>query len=315
MRQPTLVLCTLTAFMLANFATAQSPAGTWTLYPPQVSTYTTAVQQPINADGTSNFKSTGKSVIPVKFSLATAPGPVVFQSIGDDADTSNDYSFLSFAPSAALTFSQITNLSAVYSFSEGNCYGGSLRWEVDTALGNLNIYYGAYPNFTDCTSVGPTINQSGLNMISQGDLRYDTSQIAGGAFYDTYAHAVALLGTTPIQDVALVLDSGWHADQVVTPSNVTVNTNTFVPANGGSTLTCTLPTANIQIDTISGSPTGSVNEPLTVQPADNNTQFRVVGCNYMYNLDTSSLSGAGRYEVQAVIGGTPATGAAFFDLR
>jgi hypothetical protein len=315
MRQPTLVLCTLTALTLANFATAQSPAGTWTLYPPQVGSYTTAVQPPINADGTSNFKSTGKSVIPVKFSLATAPGPVIFQSIGSDTDTSNDYSYLSFAPSAALTFNQITTLSAVYTFTEGDCHGGSLRWEVDTAIGNLYIYYGALPNFTDCTSVGPATNQSGLNMIGYADARYDTSHFAGGSFYDTYAHAVTLLGATPIQDVSLVLDGGWGGDQVVTPSNVTVNTNTFVPAGGGSVLTCTLPPATIQIDKVSGSPTGQVNEPLTIQPADNNSQFRVVGCNYMYNLDTSSLSGAGRYGVEVIIGGTPASGEAFFDLR
>jgi len=58
-----------------------------------------------------------------------------------------------------------------------------------------------------------------------------------------------------------------------------------------------------------------VNEVSTIQPADNNSQFRVVGCNYMYNLDTSSLPGAGGYKVEAVINGTPAAGAASFDLR
>ena len=100
MKQQTLAFYALSVFAFANYATAQSPSGTWELYPPQTTVYTTAVQQPINADGTSNFKSTGKAVIPVKFSLATAPGSVVFQSIGSDADTSNDYSFLSFTPSA-----------------------------------------------------------------------------------------------------------------------------------------------------------------------------------------------------------------------
>jgi hypothetical protein len=47
---------------------AQSPAGTWVLYPAQASSYATSVQQPINPDGTSNFKANGKGVIPVKFS-------------------------------------------------------------------------------------------------------------------------------------------------------------------------------------------------------------------------------------------------------
>ena len=151
-------------------------------------------------------------------------------------------------------------------------------------------------------------------MIGLTDLRYDTTQV-GGTFYDTYPHAQALVGSLPVTAVTLVLDSGWGGDQALVPSNVTVNTNTFVPTGVGSTPTCTLPPATIQIDKISGSPTGTVNEPLTVQPADNNSQFRVVGCSYMYNLDTSSLTGAGRYEVQAIIGGDPAAGAAFFDLR
>lgn len=99
MRTQTWAYYALSVFTFANYATAQSPSGTWTLYPPQVTGYTTAVQPPINADGTSNFKSTGKAVIPVKFSLATAPGPVIFQSILSDTDASNDYLYLSFVPS------------------------------------------------------------------------------------------------------------------------------------------------------------------------------------------------------------------------
>ncbi len=118
-----------------NTATAQSPAGTWQLYPAQANVYTTSVQQPINADGTSNFKSTGKSVIPVQFSLSVAPGPAIFQSIYSDGtdsnpSTTNDYSFLSFTPASTLLFNQITNLTATYAFTTGNCHGGALRWSV-----------------------------------------------------------------------------------------------------------------------------------------------------------------------------------------
>jgi hypothetical protein len=65
------------ALMTAGVTLAQSPAGTWTLYPPQANVYTTQIQQPINADGTSTFKATGKSVIPVKFGLTADKGPVM----------------------------------------------------------------------------------------------------------------------------------------------------------------------------------------------------------------------------------------------
>ena len=43
-----------------------------------------AVQQPINADGSSNFKANGKAVIPVKFALSQGPGAFVFESIWSD---------------------------------------------------------------------------------------------------------------------------------------------------------------------------------------------------------------------------------------
>lgn len=294
---------------------AQTTTGTWEVYPPQATVYTTAVQQPINLDGTSNFKSTGKAVIPIKFALFSAPGPVVFQSIGSDTDTENDYSYLSFAPSTPLTFSQITNLSAVYTFTKGNCHGGALRWSVRVSpTQSVFIYYGAEPNTTDCTTPGQATNQSGLNKIGLADLRYDTSQV-GGTFYDTYAHAQALVGSLSVLRVSLVLDGGWAGDQVLTPFNVTVNDNTFVPASGDSTPTCDLPQATIQITKISGSASIAVNEPISIQPADNDAYFRIVDCRYIYNLATSSLSGPGRYQVEVIIGGSPALGAAFFDLR
>jgi hypothetical protein len=289
--------------------------GTWELYPPQTASYVTAVQQPVNVDGTSNFKSTGKAVIPLKFSLATGSGPVVFQSIGSDTDLDNDFSYLSFTPDAQLLFSEIGNLSAVYNFTQGNCHGGALRWSVRvSATQSVFIYYGDYAAFTDCTTAGPATNQSGLNMISLTDLRFDTSQV-GGTFYDTYTNALGLVGNMPIIRASLVLDGGWAGDQVLSPSNVTVNTNTFVPAAGGVTPTCDLPPATIQITKTSGSPLGGVNEPLTVQPGDDNSQFRIVDCKYMYNLATASLSGPGTYSVEVVIDGTPAAGAATFDLR
>jgi hypothetical protein len=295
---------------------AQTPSGTWSLYPPQATVYTTAVQQPINTDGTSNFKSTGKAVIPIKFSLATSAGPVIFQSIGSDLDSANDYSYLSFTPSSTLLFKDITNLSAVYNFTQGDCHGGALRWSIRiSSTQSVFIYYGAHPNFTDCTTIdGGASSQSGLNMIGRTDLRYDTSQV-GGTFYDSYANAIALAGDSPVIRVSLVLDGGWAGDQVLEPSNVTVNSNTFVPAGGGPAPTCDLPPATIQVTKTSGSPTGAVNEVSSVQPADNNSFFRVVDCKYAYNLDTSSLSGQGAYKVEAVINGSPALGPAVFDLR
>jgi len=295
----TLVLC-------AASLTSWADNGTWTAYPGQAATYGAAIQQPINADGSSNFKANNRVVIPVKFALSQGLGSFVFESIGSDNDTDNDFSFVSFTPNTPVTFNDITELSAVYAFTQGNCHGGSLRWSVRTSASqSLFIYYGDYPNFTDCT----TTSQSGTNLTGLADLRYDTSQYAGGTFYDTYAHARALMGSSPIIRASLVLDSGWGGDQRVNLTSATVSTaafsDTFTPQPASSpTPVCPTADATIGVIKTGTSPSGIVNEPQTIQPQDNDGMFRIVDCKYMYNLATSSLMGTGTYEVWATIDGT-----------
>src|SRR6266851_1010312 len=285
-----LVVMALAAPVIASGATT----GSWSAYPGQSTVYKTQVQQPINGDGSSIFSNDSKSVIPVKFALLSGLGPFAFESIysdntsindgggtcgtGSGADHANDCAFLSFTPATTTTFDQITNLVANYSFTIGNCHGGSLRWSVRTSpTQSVFIYYGAPPNFTDCTSPDSRItgdtNQSGENMIGKPDLRYDTSQYTGGTFYDTYAHAKTLVGTDPVIRASLVLDSGWAGDQRLTLSSATVNDNTFAPASPSPLKsTCKLPPAAIKVTKLSGTPLGVVNEPISIQPADTNGQ-------------------------------------------
>jgi hypothetical protein len=165
-------------------------------------------------------------VIPVKFGLSTATetttttGPVVFQSIYSDVTGDNDFSFLSFTPASELLFKDITTLKADYNFTLGNCGGGSLRWSVRVSpTQSVFIYYGTWPNFTDCSGLA---SQSGVNLISLSDLRFDTGQV-GGTFYDDYAGALALVGTMPIVRASLVLDGGGAGDQRLTLTSATVN--------------------------------------------------------------------------------------------
>ncbi len=150
-------------------------------------------------------------------------------------------------------------------------------------------------------------------MINQPDLRYDTSQL-GGTFYDSYANALALAGSHQISGIALVLDSGWVATQVVAFTSATVNDNTLAPTAGAPTPTCDLPPATIQVTKVSPA-TMAVSEPATIQPSDVDGPFRIVDCKYLYNLAIGSLPGAGTYEVEAVIDGMPAAGPAYFSPR
>jgi hypothetical protein len=306
------VLCCVASLV----STASAQNGAWTAYPGQSVSYVPAVQPPINADGTSNFKANGRGVIPVKFALSQGAGPFAFQSISSDNISDNDYSYLSFTPNTPLTFNDITGLSAIYAFTHGNCHGGALRWQVRTSSSQaVMIYYGDHPNFTDCT----TNSQTGLNMIGLADLRYDTSQYSGGTFYDNYAHAQALMGNLPVIRVSLILDGGWAGDQSLTLSGATVATgaftDTFTPQPASSpTPVCPTDTAYIGITKISGSPSGDVNEPMTIQAQDYDGIFRIAECKYMYNLSTSSLMGAGTYNVYATIDGKTFL-VAGFDLK
>ena len=149
--------------------------GTWTAHPGSASLNQTAVQQPINADGTSNFKG-GKGVIPVKFSLSQGTGPFVFQSIFSDntppnPNTANDYSFLSWRSATPLTFADITRLSAIYAFTDGDCAGGSLRWSVRLNDGgtnrNLDIHYQPGAGGIGQQTCAP--GTSGANLIGSTD--------------------------------------------------------------------------------------------------------------------------------------------------
>ena len=312
-------------------ASAQPASGTWSHFPQQVPVYSSVVRPPIKADGSSKFSA--GSIVPVKFKLLTGTGAFLFDSVwsnnegeGEGGVFDDDFASLTFTPSADLTFADITTLKANYSFAMGNCQGGSLRWSVTLDIGNdddtipeegdpdprandrsVFIYYGNVPNFNDCTTGAN--NQSGVNMIGLTDLRYDTSQI-GGTFYDTYANASLLAGTTPIAGLTLAIDSGWmqevvddvlvYKDQSVSLTGAEVNGNTFAPVSGEPTATCELPEASINVVEDIG---GIEENPLTAQNKFSDVFFRNTNqCTYSFNLDTSSLFfGPGTYSVYLVI--------------
>ena len=311
------------AGLMASPASAATTTGTWSQYPTGATAYQAQIQQPINTANTSNWSSKSKGAIPVQFKLSSAIGAAVFESIGSDTNTANDYAWAAFSPES-LTFSEISTLSTDYAFSLGNCHGGSLRWEIGTAKGALYIYYGDAPNFTDCT----TNSQSGTNMVGLSDLRYDTSHV-GGTFYDTYANALGFIGNEPVDYAALIVDSGWwnapNGDQRATVSNITVNDNVYQWDAGGSgsyAPTCSLPAATIEVNGLNTDPNGAVNEePVQGSLADDGNAFRVVDCKYQYILSIPSLHGKGQYRVEILIDNasvpTPGSpgGKVTFDLK
>jgi hypothetical protein len=348
----------LVAGLVVSPAVASTTNGTWYFHPAQTFTessvvtngfaYQTAVRPPINADGSINWPAK-RGVIPVQFDLLAAPtttttttktyDPPVWQSL--QADGSVSYATFCLVPLCAspgtLTFAQITNLSADYLFTTGDCHAGSLRWDVyvqhGSSLETVEVYYGNPSGSPDPPgqSCSGLYSETGQNLISSPTAPPNRFEMLGGwgvpgPLYTTYADALASTGggTDLVYGAQLTLDSGFAGDQKVNVSNVTVNDNTWVPkttevttttTTGSFAKTCTLPAAELWWAKNDPTPTGAVNEADSIQSKDTGVYYRQVDCKYIYNLDVSSLSGQGTYTVWAKIGGVLVQVPATFDLR
>jgi hypothetical protein len=153
-----------------------------------------------------------------------------------DTSTANDYSGIAFTLPAGTTFSSLATLSAEFDPTVGGCGGGSPRFSLRLASGkNVFVYFGPSPNFTGCS-----LNswQSTGNLIGNNDTgRYDTSQVLAGTQSNTYAGALALIGSQTVTEIDLVADSGGFFTpkaQTVLVRNVNINGQMFVtpPSTG-----------------------------------------------------------------------------------
>lgn len=84
-----------------------------------------------------------------------------------------------------------------------------------------------------------------------------------------------------------------------------------VTASGAAT--CQLPPATISLIRTAGTVLGAVDESTYLSQADNGSTFRIEGCQYGYNLATSSL-GTGTYKANISIGGV-VVGSGTFSLK
>lgn len=309
-------------FLFASVALAQSIPGSWTLYPPQTSTYQVSIRPPVNADGTSVWSK--KSTIPIQYNLMQGYGPFTFASYHTPDATHQDRSYLYFQFANPPLFSQITKLSTDYVFALGDCWGGSLRWGIYFQDGSepVWVYYGTIPaDFQPCIGTGGTGLQSGMNMLDasrKAEPRYEW-QGHGSPVYDTYDNIAALVGDKVVTAVNLILDSGWKNDQVLAagyPLNPTVGVDTgsgevtamWKPQSGTLSSVCPTDSATIRVQAKDISGNFTIDEdPVSTVP-DQGTNFRILDCKYMYNLAGKGL-GTGTYKVDIFIGGstTPAS--------
>lgn len=266
---------------------AQTTAGTWTSTVPQNDApLELAAVPPLGNEGAMNCS---RRVIPVKFAPSGAQEDLLLVSDLSDADATNDASSITFDPADdTLTVSDLTNLTAVYEVLEGNCGGGSLRWSIETAEGNVFVYYGAAPGFTDCSGAE---GQSGVNVLSLDDARVDSSQVYPGTQVNTWEAFVAANPDLVVESVSLVADGAWsQPDQVQSfaVQSATVNDNTFT----GDLAECDLPDAEIRLLDANG-------EEVEMQSV-NGMGLTEDDCQYHYNLVNP---GPGTWTVEIAVEG------------
>jgi hypothetical protein len=163
-------------------------------------------------------------------------GSIVLVSNVGDATTANDFSGVMLTAKGVTTFSSLRKLSAKFSTTDDGCAGGSPRFQLAIDGKNLFVYLGPAPSFSACTA--GRWERSG-NLIGSTEARYDLSQF-GGAFYSTYAQALALLGDKTVTGIALIVDGGWafaDKEQTVLIRNVQVKGNARHFKTAGATKT------------------------------------------------------------------------------
>jgi len=145
------------------------------------------------------------------------------------SSTADTYSGVSFTTNSGLTFADLTTLSASYFFTQGTCGGGSPRFQINVldpstnTVKNIFVYFGSYPNYNDCQT-NTWVNTGDL---LENGLYVDTSQLTGGAFYDTYENALNAFGGYSVTGIQLVDDSGWLASNSVAVDNIVIGSTTY----------------------------------------------------------------------------------------
>jgi hypothetical protein len=157
------------------------------------------------------------------FAASSSPtlfGAATFNSSGvqlvSSPSVAPGYAGIDIPLPAGTTLSQISSLDADYQMTTGDCNVGAPRYSISLSSGaNIFAYFGTAPNY----HCGNT-RQYQSNLLQP---YVDTSQLPGGTFYDTYAHALQLAGDRQVTDLAVVLDGGWSSAQTAEIYSLSVN--------------------------------------------------------------------------------------------
>jgi hypothetical protein len=138
------------------------------------------------------------------------------------SDGTFSYGNMVMYPLRGATLDQLTNLQTDYYVDNGaalsNCFGGgSPRFDIVVSNGTetgslpeIHVYLGNNPNFDDCPAKNLWTSTGNFATDIAG-LRWDTSQVCPGTFYNTYSGAVTCANALgyKINAILVSTDGGW----------------------------------------------------------------------------------------------------------
>lgn len=153
----------------------------------------------------------GSTSLAAGSSAPTLFGGATYNSQGVQlvSNATTPFSGIELPVPSGTTLNNIQSLDANYQMLQGDCALGSPRYSITLGTGkNIFAYFGDAPAY-HCGSA-PRYQPNLLVPF------VDDSQVPGGTFYDTYAHAQAIAGTQPVTHLFVVLDGGTSAAPQVT---------------------------------------------------------------------------------------------------
>jgi hypothetical protein len=282
------------------------------------------------------FPSVGLSPTP-----SPAPIPITFAS-GIGAQTNRGPEFLAFAPANTAVASTVTT-AVTLTFPEGTGAETTTVTPIASAspmpspsefqLGNPPLAFDitAYPTPTTAPII--IAFQVPQSFLDQCGCDVSTLKVLHGTAFEDVTCPIPNPGPTPDPTTNTVYASVSslspfviaklrYGAQVQQPINAD-GTSVFSVKRGVIPVkftltqdgagTCALPAATIAMTRTSGGTTGAIDESVYTGSADNGSNFRIAGCQYLYNLSASGL-GAGTYRVDIKINGT-VVGSASFQLK
>jgi len=140
---------------------------------------------------------------------------------------------------------------------------------------------------------------------------FDKQTISGIAFEASASPAESLKVVLPPYAAQVQQPIDADGSSVFNVSRGVVPVKFTLTYNGVAT--CQLAPATISLSRTAGTVVGAITDATYLQPSDSGPNFRIDGCQYIYNLATSSL-GTGTYAVSISIGGS-VVGSGTFGLK